>query len=306
MVQTLKAGVAGAGVFGGYHAKKYAQLDGVVLAAVFDLDIERARSLAEPLGARAFDDYGAFLHAVDAVTVATPAVAHAAPALAALLAGKHAYVEKPLAVTASDAAELVAAAEAGDLVLAVGHQERVVFTAMGLFDLPDAPLRLEAVRRGPPSPRNLDVSTALDLMVHDIDLGLALARAQANKVTASGTADTLIAEVLFSDVFEARFEASRVAPERHRTMKLAYPTGEVEIDFLTRAFRNTTGFPLLEDFADTPAGRDQLGASVQAFLDAATGKAPRPAVTGVEAQAALNLALAADRAAGVVSVAPAG
>lgn len=306
MVQTLKAGVAGAGVFGGYHAKKYAQLDGVVLAAVFDLDIERARSLAEPLGARAFDDYGAFLHAVDAVTVATPAVAHAAPALAALLAGKHAYVEKPLAVTASDAAELVAAAEAGDLVLAVGHQERVVFTAMGLFDLPDAPLRLEAVRRGPPSPRNLDVSTALDLMVHDIDLGLALARAQANKVTASGTADTLIAEVLFSDGFEARFEASRVAPERHRTMKLAYPTGEVEIDFLTRAFRNTTGFPLLEDFADTPAGRDPLGASVQAFLDAATGKAPRPAVTGVEAQAALNLALAADRAAGVVSVASAG
>lgn len=302
MVQTLKAGVAGAGVFGGYHAKKYAQLDGVILAAVFDLDIERARVLAEPLGARAFDDYGAFLSAVDVVTVATPAVAHAAPALAALLDGKSVYVEKPLAVTASDAAELVAAAQAGDLVLAVGHQERVVFQAMGLFDLPDAPLRLEAVRRGPPSPRNLDVSTALDLMVHDIDLGLALARAQANTVTASGTADTLAADVLFSDGFEARFEASRVAPERRRTMRLVYPTGEVEIDFLTRAFRNTTGFPLLEDFAETPAGRDPLGASVRAFLDAATGRAPRPAVTGVEAQAALNLALAADRAAGVVSV----
>lgn len=302
MVQTLKAGVAGAGVFGGYHANKYAQLDGVILAGVFDLDIGRARALAEPLGARAFDDYGAFLAAVDVVTVATPAVAHAAPALAALLAGKHAYVEKPLAVTASDAAELVAAAQAGNLVLAVGHQERVVFQAMGLFDLPDAPLRLEAVRRGPPSPRNLDVSTALDLMVHDIDLGLALARAQANRVSASGSADTLTAEVLFSDGFEARFEASRVAPERHRTMKLVYPTGEVEIDFLTRAFRNTTGFPLLEDFAETPAGRDPLGASVQAFLDAAAGKAPRPAVTGAEAQAALNLALAADLAAGVVSV----
>lgn len=305
MVQTLKAGVAGAGVFGGYHAKKYAQLDGARLAAVFDLDLARARALAEPLGAAAFDDYGAFLDAVDVVTVATPAVAHATPALAALLAGKHTYVEKPLAVTASDAAELVAAAQAGDLVLAVGHQERVVFTAMGLFDMPHAPLCLEAVRRGPPSPRNLDVSTALDLMVHDIDLGLALARARLNKVTASGTADTLVADAIFSDGFTARFEASRVAPERHRTMRLVYPTGEVEIDFLTRAFRNTTGFPLLEDFAETPAGRDPLGASVQAFLDAATGKAPRPAVTGVEAQAALNLALAADLAAGVISVPPA-
>ena len=302
MAQTLKAGVAGAGVFGGYHAKKYAQLKGVTLAAVFDLDLDRAQAMAEPLGARGFDDYAAFLDAVDVVTVATPAVAHAAPALAALLAGKHAYVEKPLAVSASDGAELVAAAQAGDLILAVGHQERVVFQAMGLFDLPHAPLRLEAVRRGPPSPRNLDVSTALDLMVHDMDLGLALARAQANKVTADGSADTLIADVLFSDGFEARFEASRVAAERHRTMKLVYPSGEVEIDFLTRAFRNTTGFPLLEEFAETPAGRDPLGASVQAFLDAAAGKAPRPAVTGVEAQAALNLALAADRAAGVISV----
>ncbi len=302
MVQFLKAGVAGAGVFGGYHAKKYAQLDGVTLGAVFDLDLARAQALAGPLGATAFDDYGQFLEAVDVVTVATPAVAHASPALAALLAGKHTYVEKPLAVTASDAAELVAAARAGDLMLAVGHQERVVFTAMGLFDAPAAPLRMEAVRRGPPSPRNLDVSTALDLMVHDMDLGLALARAQVNKVTASGSADTLVADVLFSDGFEARFEASRVAPERHRTMKLVYPTGEVEIDFLTRAFRNTTGFALLENFAETPAGRDPLGVSVQAFLDAAAGRSPRPAVTGVEAQAALNLALAADLAAGVVSV----
>lgn len=302
MDKTLKAGVAGAGVFGGYHAKKYAQLDGVILAAVFDLDLSRAEAMAGPLGAQAFDNYAVFLNAVDVVTVTTPAIAHAAPALAALLAGKHTYVEKPLAVTASDAAELVAAAQAGDLVLAVGHQERVVFTAMGLFDMPDAPVRLEAVRRGPPSPRNLDVSTALDLMVHDIDLGLALARGALSTVTASGSADTLVAEAVFSDGFVARFEASRVAPERHRTMKLVYPTGEVEIDFLTRAFRNTTGFPLLEDFAETPAGLDPLGASVQAFLEAAAGRAPRPAVTGVEAQAALNLALAADLSAGVVSV----
>lgn len=302
MDKTLKAGVAGAGVFGGYHAKKYAQLDGVTLAAVFDLDLSRAEAMAGPLGAQAFDNYAVFLNAVDVVTVTTPAIAHAAPALAALLAGKHTYVEKPLAVTASDAAELVAAAQAGDLVLAVGHQERVVFTAMGLFDMPDAPVRLEAVRRGPPSPRNLDVSTALDLMVHDIDLGLALARGALSTVTASGSADTLVAEAVFSDGFVARFEASRVAPERHRTMKLVYPTGEVEIDFLTRAFRNTTGFPLLEDFAETPAGLDPLGASVQAFLEAAAGRAPRPAVTGVEAKAALNLALAADLSAGVVSV----
>ena len=108
----VRVGVIGAGVFGGYHANKYTQLPQAKLAAVFDLDLERARALALPLGAAAFDDYAAFLEAVDVVTVATPAVAHAQPALDALRAGKPTYVEKPLAVTAADADALVAQAAA--------------------------------------------------------------------------------------------------------------------------------------------------------------------------------------------------
>lgn len=170
----LKAGVVGAGVFGGYHAKKYVELDGVELVAVFDIDLARAQALAEPLGARAFDDMAAFLAAIDVVTVATPAVHHAKAGLAALKAGKPVYSEKPLAVTPADADALVAAAAKAGLSLACGHQERVVFQAMGLLDIPEPPLRLEAVRRGTPSDRNLDVSVVLDLMIHDIDLALAL------------------------------------------------------------------------------------------------------------------------------------
>lgn len=304
MSQIFKAGVAGAGVFGGYHANKYAQLPQASLVAVFDLDRARAQALAEPLGAQGFDDYEAFLDAVEVVTVATPAVAHFEPALAALRAKKPTYVEKPLAVTEHDGEALVDQAAAHGLHLAVGHQERLVFEAMGLFDIGEAPLRLEAVRLGPPSPRNLDVSTALDLMVHDIDLALAVAKARPGEVTGQGSADTLDAQVTFHDGFVARFQASRVAPERKRTMKLVYPSGEVEIDFLTRAFRNTTGFPLLEDFTQTPAGNDPLGASVGAFLDAVAGIRPHPAVTGAQALAALKLALAADRAAGVESAPP--
>src|SRR3954471_19823672 len=75
----LKAGVIGAGVFGGYHAKKYVELDGVELVAVFDVDLARAKALAEPLGAQAFDDQVAFLAAVDVVTVATPAAPPSPP-----------------------------------------------------------------------------------------------------------------------------------------------------------------------------------------------------------------------------------
>ena len=302
MTQTLKAGVVGAGVFGGYHAKKYAELDGVTLVGVFDIDLSRAKALAEPLGAEGFDDMDAFLAAVDVVTVATPAIHHAEAALKALKAGKPVYSEKPLAVTPEDADRLVAAAAKAGVPLACGHQERVVFQAMGLLDIPEQPLRLEAVRRGTPSDRNLDVSVVLDLMIHDIDLALAICEAQPmtvdgeGAITRSTSLDWVKVEAMFENGFIAVFDSSRVAEARERTMKVVYPSGEVEIDFLARTFRNTTPFPLIENFTETPAGKDPLGLSVAGFLKAVRGEAPRPVVTGEEASRALDLALAVEQA----------
>lgn len=302
MTQTLKAGVVGAGVFGGYHAKKYTELDGVTLVGVFDIDLSRAKALAEPLGAEGFDDMDAFLAAVDVVTVATPAIHHAEAALKALKAGKPVYSEKPLAVTPEDADRLVAAAAKAGVPLACGHQERVVFQAMGLLDIPEQPLRLEAVRRGTPSDRNLDVSVVLDLMIHDIDLALAICEAQPmtvdgeGAITRSTSLDWVKVEAMFENGFIAVFDSSRVAEARERTMKVVYPSGEVEIDFLARTFRNTTPFPLIENFTETPAGKDPLGLSVAGFLKAVRGEAPRPVVTGEEASRALDLALAVEQA----------
>ena len=158
MKRVLRAGVAGAGVFGGHHARKYASLAGVKLAAVLDPHEERAEALAGPTGAQVFDDLDSFLDAVDLVTVASPASSHAGIALAALQRGLHVYVEKPLADSADDADALVQTARAAGRVLACGHQERAVFRAMGLLGLPERPLKLEAVRRGTFTGRNADVS----------------------------------------------------------------------------------------------------------------------------------------------------
>jgi predicted dehydrogenase len=240
---------------------------------------------------------------VDVVTIASPASFHAQAALAALAAGKPVYVEKPLAVTEADAARVIAAAQAQNLVVACGHQERVLFQTMGLFDVPEPPLRLEAVRHGPPSERSLDVSVVLDLMIHDLDLALTLSAAGPHGVEAQGQVgfskglDRVQAKVKFDDGFTAVFDASRMAEARKRTMKVVYPSGELEIDFLTREFRNTIGFPLNPDFADTAAAKDTLGANVQAFLQAVRGEAPRPIVTAPEAARALALALAIEEAA---------
>ena len=111
-----------------------------------------------PLGGRGFHDMDAFLDAVDVVTVASPATFHAEQALAALAAGKPVYIEKPIAISVADAEQVRAAAAAKGLVVACGHQERVVFQAMGLLDIPEQPLRLEAAAPWPavgPQPRRL-------------------------------------------------------------------------------------------------------------------------------------------------------
>ena len=302
MGESLRGGVIGAGVFGGYHARQYARLPGVALSAVLDTHPERAAQVAMPLGGRGFNDLKAFLDAVDVVTVASPATFHAAQALAALAAGKSVYLEKPIATTVADGEKVRAAAAAGGLVVACGHQERVMFQAIGLLDVPEQPLRLEALRHGPPSERSRDVSAVLDLMVHDVDLALSISAADAvtaegeGALSGDGVWDVARAEVSFEDGFTAIFDVSRQAPERKRTMKVVYPSGEVEIDFMARTFRNTTPFVLNAGFADTPAGTDPLGASVAGFLQAVRGDAPRPVVTADEAIRALDLALAIEQA----------
>jgi predicted dehydrogenase len=295
----LKAGVVGAGVFGGFHARKYAELEGVEFVGVHDPHPDRAKALAETWGGHAFATLDALLEAVHVVTVASPAETHAPAALRALDHGRHVYVEKPLAVDERSAHALVEKARDTGLTLACGHQERVAFAAMGLLHTPETPLRIESVRYGLPSPRSRDVSCVLDLMIHDLDLALQLSDDGVLDVRASGPFDDVRAEVTFRSGLKAVFAASRVAAQRERVMRLVYPSGEVEIDFLAPSFRNTTSFALNPDFADSPAGRDPLGTSVAAFLATVRGERDRPVVTGREGLAALQLALSVEQAAGL-------
>ena len=303
MTSVLRAGVVGAGVFGGYHADKYAELDGVVLSAVLDTHPERAAALAARHGGQAFSDMAAFLDAADVVSVASPAVSHARVTLAALRAGKHVYVEKPIATSLEDADAILGEASRRGLHVACGFLERAAFRAMGLFEIPEPPRRLEAVRCGPASPRNLDVSVVMDLMIHDLDLALALTAADPMAVEADGACvanallDEVSAEVNFDDGFTALFRASRVAQVRERTMRLVYNSGEVVVDFLTHSFSNTTPYALNPDYDETPAGKDRLGASIGAFLAAVRGGGS-PLANGLDGVKALDLALAVEQAVG--------
>jgi predicted dehydrogenase len=304
----LRAGVVGAGAFGRIHARKYAEDARVTFVGVYDPDDERAQQLADTHGATSFASLDALLNAADILSVASPPSFHGAAARRALGAGKHVLIEKPLATDADTGAALVALAREKKLTLACGHQERLVFEAMGLFSAPEKPTRIESVREGPWTGRSADVSVTLDLMVHDLDLALRLMKAKPTGVLAAAkgehgrTADRIEARLAFAPHAEAVFIASRVASERRRFMRAVYPSGEVNIDFITRSFENTTGFPLNPSFAETRSGSDPLGANVAQFIDAVLGVAPRPVVNGEEALAVLELALDVDKASGLPSL----
>lgn len=303
----LRAGVLGAGAFGRIHARKYAEDARVALAGVYDPDDERATELANTHGVEAFASAEELLGVVDVVTIASPPSCHGETARQALGAGKHVLIEKPLATDVATGQKLVELADKRKLTLGCGHQERLVFQAMGLLNAPERPSYIESVREGPWTGRSADVSVTLDLMVHDLDLALQLMGAKPKRIEAIGrsehgaTADAIEAKLAFAEA-EAVFTASRVAPARRRTMRAVYPSGEVRIDFIARAFENTTKFPLNAAFAETRIGADPLGANVAQFIDAVLGQAPRPVVNGPEALAVLALALDVDKASALPSL----
>ena len=157
----LRAGVLGAGAFGRIHARKYAEDARVQFVGVFDPDDERAQQLADTHGAESFATRDALFAACDIVTIASPPSFHGDAGIAALKAGKHLLIEKPIATDLGRGSEIVKLARDKKLVVGCGHQERLVFEAMGLLTAPEKPTHIESVREGPWTGRSADVSVTL-------------------------------------------------------------------------------------------------------------------------------------------------
>ncbi|MEO0816093.1 MAG: Gfo/Idh/MocA family oxidoreductase [Pseudomonadota bacterium] len=298
-VDKLKVGVAGAGVFGNYHAQKAAASARTELVGIFDLDLDRAKRVADPFGAAAFDSYDQLIGAVDAMVVAVPATHHAALVGKALESDKHILVEKPLALDVVSARKLAGEAVTRGKVLQVGHQERFVAKAMGIFAIDEVPERLESVRAGPPpqAGRAGDVSVIWDLMIHDLDLAACLIGREFTSVRAHGERistrhlDEATAEFEFVSGGSAWLRASRAQDARERTMKVVYPSGEIWVDFLTRQVRNTTPYEITVDIsAQLP---DPLGRADESFFAACLGEM-QSQVPGHGAVAAVAMAEAAE------------
>jgi len=243
----LKCAVIGTGYLGKFHAEKYASLDNCELVAVVDINEQAAQEVADKHGAKALTDYSSLLGQVDAVSIVVPTRLHHAVSSDFLKASAHVLVEKPITVTLEEADELIAIAKEKNVILQVGHLERFNPAVMGL-DKEEKPLFIEAHRLAPFNPRANDVSVVLDLMIHDIDIILALIDSDIERIDASGTAvltqgiDIANARLTFTNGCVANVTASRISMKMERKMRMFRPSSYISVDFQNKALtKHRTG-----------------------------------------------------------------
>jgi predicted dehydrogenase len=302
-MKKLKCAVIGAGYLGKFHAQKYASLPDCELVAVVDIDEAVANSVAANSGAMAYTDYKLILGEVDAVSIVVPTSYHHAVAKDFLAAGAHVLVEKPMTVTVAEADELIALAKEKRLVLQVGHLERFNPAVLGL-ERDEKPLFIESHRLSPFNPRANDVSVVLDLMIHDIDIILALVDSGLERIDASGTAvltqgtDIANARLLFNNGCVANVTASRISMKMERKMRMFRPSSYVSVDFQNRVLtKHRTGkkemfpgIPEIETEESIFESGDALLEEIKHFVNCIhTGE--KPLVSGEAGRRALETAI---------------
>ena len=236
----LRIGIAGAGHFGRFHALKVAGSRRAMLAGLYDPDHARATAVGREAGRAPAMTLADLLRSCDALIVAAPAEAHFELATQAMEAGRHVLIEKPIAATLEQADVLAVQAVSRNLVLQVGHLLRYSAEHRAISARITRPLYIEAARIAPFKPRGTDVSVILDLMIHDLDLVLALVDSPISSVDAVGAAvsspleDIANARVRFENGCVATITASRISLKTERRMRLFSEEGYLSADFVAR------------------------------------------------------------------------
>lgn len=303
MPERLRCAVIGAGHFGRYHAEKYAAIEEAELVAVADVDAASAERVASAHGADAVGDFRALFGKVDAVSVAVPTSRHCEVAGACLEAGIAVLVEKPIAASVAEADRLIALAAARGLPLQVGHLERFSPAYFAMAGAVRKPLYFEAERISPYNPRVTDVSVVLDLMIHDIDLIIALVGQPVERVDAIGapvvskSEDIVNTRVTFANGSVANLTASRVSMKTERSMRIFAPDCYVQADLVKRTVvirrrgqgEMFPGIPNIEEERHEFGEADSLALEVAAFVKSVREGAP-VAVTGEDGRDAVRAA----------------
>jgi predicted dehydrogenase len=298
----LNVGVVGVGHLGQHHARLLAAMPGVNLVGVADLVADRARAVAAAAApAEALTDFRALVGRVDAVSVAVPTVDHLAVARPFLEAGIAVLVEKPMAASGAEASEMVALAERSGAILAAGHTERFnPALALALLEL-RTPRFIEVHRLSGFPERSLDIDVIFDVMIHDLDIILAVDRTEVVSVEAIGMPvltpkiDICNARVKFASGCTANITASRISRDKVRKVRFFQRDMYVSVDYAAQELEvwrlrpRPGGRPAIEGgpvevVKDEPLKRE-LGDFVEAVRERRA-----PGVTGKDGLRALELA----------------
>lgn len=310
-MQPVRVGVIGIGNMGWHHARVLSLLRDAELVGVADPDPDRGQLAVDQFNCRWFSSYQEMLPEVEAVCIAVPTLLHHRVGMACFRAGVHVLIEKPIAATQQEAAELSAEADRVGRLLQVGHIERFnpAFRELVKVVANEDVVVLEARRHSPNPDRANDVSVVLDLMIHDIDLVLELAGAKVVRLAAAGgrsaegPIDYVNATLGFANGVVASLTASKMAHRKIRSLSAHCRSALIETDFLNRSlqihrrtqlsftadhgellYRND-GF--IEEVSTSPV--DPLVAELEHFLQCVRGE-EQPTVDGPQASRALLLA----------------
>jgi len=304
----------GIGHLGTRHAQIYAAMREVQLAAVCDIDASRAKTLAKALDCQAVTDVRALIGAVDAVSLAVPSTLHGSLGQLLLAHGIHLLIEKPIATTLAQADALIRTAARRKLVLQIGHVERFNTAIHAAIERLTHPRFIEVHRLSPypfrhstssgragvPSiveARGTDVSVVLDVMIHDLDLILAMVSSPLRRVQAIGVAvlsaseDIANARLEFASGCVANLTASRISDESLRRFRVFQEETYLSIDSKAQTVEMAHQSDGTIHRVNLPVNqRPPLQDELAAFIHSVTAKRA-PAVSGADGRAALSLAL---------------
>ncbi|NOZ94453.1 MAG: Gfo/Idh/MocA family oxidoreductase [Acidobacteria bacterium] len=297
---TMTTAVVGTGHLGRHHVRLMAANPDVTCLGAFDTDRRRLEKIASEHGVPALPSLEAAARA-DAVVVATPTIFHREVAGFLLESGCHVLVEKPIAASVEQARELVALATASGRVLAVGHVEYHNPAVQSALSLADGVRYLESQRLSPFTARSVDVDVVLDLMIHDIQITLAIAGEDPAEIRAVGVpvltdkVDLCHAWIEFPSGLVANLTASRVSAERIRKLRLFARDSYFSVDYAEQSVhsaklvRGHDGAEIVPRKVSIEK-QEPLAAEHTAFLAACRGE-DTPIVSGASGARALEAAI---------------
>lgn len=297
----MKVAVIGVGHLGRHHARIYAQMDGVELAGVCDINQERGCAIAAEYSTEFYSDYRELIGRIDAASLAVPTVDHFRIAKDLLAHNIAVLVEKPITFSLEEADELISLAASKEACLQVGHLERFNPAVVAVRKILKSPRFFEGHRLSAFSARSLDIDVVMDLMIHDLDIVLSMVQAPVVSVHAVGIPvitprfDIANARIEFADGCIANLTASRISNEKVRKLRLFQPHDYISIDYVKQeaalASLQMAGIKPEISAGTLPVeNAEPLRLELEAFLDSVRHHKPA-LVTGEDGKRALELAL---------------